>query len=287
MWSNKRKLEKEEIHIEGVKTMYDFNNNSNRGRIDEDRELNPLDERGRPVNSDRAGVRDLFNDFRGGGRGRRRGSYGGGGGGGDHNLLKILLAFVVLAGVVYVVFFGWKTDGFTEVQRKVAGTPQENLNVMLNKVKESETINKRAGKFNEVTDKNELLDESVMLQMPQKEYMVYLYSFDESNQSFYFDEYVRKNQKEYTIYKLAITEVVNNQEILAHIGEGVDPAIVVIKDLGKGRKVIDTVITKREQLENLNEYMDDLIKKNTFKKSEENYKATNQGKREDKEAGGE
>lgn len=261
--------------------MYDFNNNnSSRGRIDEDRELNPLDERGRPQNSDRANIRDVFNDFRGGRRGGRRGGYRGGGGGGDYSIVKILIAIGLVAGVIYLVFFGWKTDGFTEVQRKVAGTPQENLNVMLNKVKESETINKRAGEFNEVTDKNELLDESVMLAMPQKEYMVYLYSFDESNQSFHFDEYVRKKQKKYTIYKLAITEVQNNQEILAHIGDGISPAIVVIKDLGKGRKVIDTVITKNEQLANLDMYMDDLIKKNTFKKSEENYKATNQGKRE-------
>lgn len=257
--------------------MSDFNGNfggSGGRRVEENPELSPLDEFGRERN--RNEPRSSYDGgSSGGGRfGFGRGS-GGSGGSGNGSWFKFWIAIVIIVILLIAVFTG---KGVNE-SRRIIGTPQENLNSMQNAIVDLETVNKKEGKYDEVEDKNKVFHEKVLLYMPEKEYLIYVFTGDKKLDE-KFNEFVKENQKDIKIYKIKYEDVKENEEIKLKIEQKFKPYLIGIKDMGNASKTVDAVISDEKQLKNVPKYFEDLVSENNFNKSDvhkyEKYRENNE-----------
>lgn len=244
--------------------MFDnFNSSNSSGRVEENEDLKPLDEFGNPKDNNTNNNQNMNNN---GNKGSLFSKFGGNNGGdGGGSWFKAILGFAIVGALLFLMFNGG--ESLTALKRFV-GTPTENTNELLNSIKELEAVNKAEGDFDTATQKKELLDEFMILEMPQKEYLVYIYTgkpeLDKN-----FSDFVNKNQKKIPTHKINYLEVNDNIEVKVKIEGEFKPYLLVVKDLGKGAKVIDAVIDNEKQLKNVPTYFDDLVKENNFEKSDE------------------
>lgn len=243
--------------------MNDFNGNfggSGGRRVEENPELSPLDEFGRERN--KSEPRNSYQGSSGGGFRFGNGS-GGNGSGGNGSWFKFGIAVILIVILLIAVFTG---KGANE-SRRIIGTPQENLNAMHNAIVEVETVNKKEGKFDEVEDKNKVYSEKVLLFMPEKEYLIYVFTGDKKIDE-KFNDFVKNNQKDIKIYKIKYSEIKENEDVKMLIEKKFKPYLIGVKDMGNASKSIDAVIGDEKQLKNVPQYFKDLISENNFNKSD-------------------
>lgn len=244
--------------------MYDdFNNSNQRGRVEENRDLSPLDEFGNEqVPNNQNNNNNQGNKF--GGFLNRNNNNNNNNGGDNRGWTGVIIAIVIIFVLGLLMFKGG--DFLTSAKRFI-GTPTENLNTMQNSIVELETVNKKEGDFDEVQDKNALFDESVLFYMPEKEYLVYVYTGKEDLDKT-FDKFVKKYQKDIPIYKINYMEIDSNIEVKTIIESEFKPYLISMVDLGKSVKVVDTVIDSNTQLKNVPDYFKDLVEEDNFTKTE-------------------
>lgn len=245
----------------GLNFMFDdFNNQNSRGRVEENTELSPLDEFGKEKRpKETKSTYDSNHNQNKFGFNKNQSSDSGRG-----SWFSVGIAIAIIGFLGFLMFNGG--DLLTESKR-IIGTPNENLNVMKNSVVDLQTVNQKEGKYDDVKDKNKIFDESVLLNMPEKEYLIYIYT-GKPELDKKFDAFVKKNQKDIPIYKFAYLDVNNNVDIKLEIENEFKPYLISVKDLGKGVKTIDATIDNEKQLKNVPEYFKDLVSEDTFTKTE-------------------
>lgn len=266
----------------------DFNNmNSNpeNGYSERDRlEINQSgDKRGKQQSDKRQEQRDKYNQQMNGrgGRfnkfGRNRGNGGGRGGG---SWLGVFLALCVVGGLIYLPI-AYKNGTLPNPLRSLVGAkPQDNADKFLNDVqkfkKEGDKAyeNRWSEDYEENTKKtfydvNPLFNADYMGGQVEPEYVVMVYTGnDELDKPFidWIEKYEKETPKKdrYKIYRISFELAQENmyvQEAVTDKDYNITekPLFMIYNTPEKNKKVLDSIIAEKNHLDNVVQYMDDMV----------------------------
>lgn len=182
--------------------------------------------------------------------------------GGNSGKGKTILVIVLLLFVGYM----WKESysngiGLGALSNMVKGynsTPEENLNVFLGGVKDLDKINREGFEgTHPVYDKKNIYEDDKALQMPGKEYALYVYTGDESLDS-RFNEWAMREDDKFLIYKLDRSNLYMNEALIEHTTSDRVPLVYVIKEVGKNYKLVDKVVSDPDKLDDVSYHLEKL-----------------------------
>ena len=187
--------------------------------------------------------------------GKGKKSSGGSGGGGKK---KGLLVIVLIGFIIFMIVSSGGVKMMT-IKDIFSGSPDENLESMFTGMKDVERMNKKRGqKLDEVYDKKNIYEDRVANMQPDKEYIVYVYTGNETIDK-EFNNWVLENQSKYKVYKLSRAELTTQEEMMGYAAQELSPLMFVFKEVAKGEKSIHDVIIADDELPELSKTMDTLI----------------------------
>lgn len=180
---------------------------------------------------------------------------------------KGLLILALVGFVIYMLLDGGV--GITKVRWTFNSTPDENLESLFKGIKDVEKVNKKQGQsYDDVYDKNNIYEDKSAFKMVDKEYIIYVYTGDKGVDKD-FNDWVKMNQGLYPVYKLNRSNLSTQEAMIEYTTAERKPLIYIMKEVDKGYKVIEAVVSDAEGLKGIARVMDDIIEERTVKKSGE------------------
>lgn len=176
------------------------------------------------------------------------------------------LGVIVAVALIGVLVFAVKESDIIDL-RTWNSTSEENFSVFKNTLDKISQKNISDEFEEDFYDKNRLYTDEVVDKQVEKEYVVYVYSSKEENNT-EFDKWVKEETGNFKIYKLHEGDVVGNKDILEYHNK-LEPAVYIFNEVDRGEKELDGVIKDAELLEKVGERIEELKEEKEREKEKE------------------
>lgn len=192
----------------------------------------------------------------------KRGSKGGKGEKKGSGCLGFIVAIFLIGAIVFAI----KESEIIDF-RTWNSTSEENFLTFKN-VLDKYSHKSKSGEYDDdFYDKNRLYTDEVVNKQVEKEYVVYVYSPNEGDNT-EFDKWVESETGKFKIYKLHAGDVVGNKDILEYHSK-FEPAVYIFNEVDRGDKELDGVIKDPELLNKVSERIEELKEEKKQEKEKE------------------